>query len=773
MKSLKYSLAYLGKNRGNVVSRLLSLSLGIAVAILIFSYVGFVLTYDRFLPDRDRIYQVWMQSPQFGMSDKMFLPMAPSLKADMPQIESAVHLISRTYQIESGGETYDVEGLLVGTEFFDVLDFGVVSGDAHRVLSAEGRGTAMISERLARKLFGHGDPLGQPLMGEGREAITVGGIFRTPPANNSLGSFDMLMWLSYDPADGSGWNGGDSFPSYIKLVEGADIAQVEDGVEGFVERHGMTDFFKEWNVKLLFLPVTQSHFVLNTVRQMQYLLSAVGFVALMVACLNYVMLSISSLSRRSRTIAVLRCNGAGRGDVFSMLLWETLLLVAASVAMAAFVIFCLASEIRTLLGYDVAELFALRRIWIPFVVCIAAFLLSGIIPAALFSAVDLQYAFRGGSDNRTLWKRSLLFVQIACTTGVVLFLGISVRQLDYVRRADYGYEYGNVVTAAVPARISVLRTLCGELRALPEVEEAGLSFSLPVWNYSGQPAKDESGKLLFSCRWEVWDSHYVPTMEMEIVEGRNLNETDGSYAVLVNETYAANRGWTGSAVGREIYDGDGPFEIVGVVKDFRMAGGDVMPIVCHNAKYVCSSDSDKRRFMLSVRLNRITPEALKKVAATIDGIYDESYRYTLTPYSEEMELLFTDQRQMRNGMLLVCAVTLVIALSGLVGYVDNEMQRRRKEIAIRKVAGASAREVMVMLGGNMAWIVLPAVAVGTVMAIYAGDAYLKISSVMRCTLPWWFYAAGTVLVMAVVYGIQVFRTWRTACANPIDMIKGE
>ena len=177
--------------------------------------------------------------------------------------------------------------------------------------------------------------------------------------------------------------------------------------------------------------------------------------------------------------------------------------------------------------------------------------------------------------------------------------------------------------------------------------------------------------------------------------------------------------------------------------------------------------------MLSVRLNRITPEALKKVAATIDGIYDESYRYTLTPYSEEMELLFTDQRQMRNGMLLVCVVTLVIALSGLVGYVDNEMQRRRKEIAIRKVAGASAREVMAMLGRNMAWIVLPAVAVGTVAAIYAGDAYLKISSVMRCTLPWWFYAAGTVLVMAVVYGIQVFRTWRTACANPIDMIKGE
>lgn len=773
MKSLKYSLGYLSVNRGNMVARLLSLSLGVAVAMLIFSYVGFVLTYDRFLPDRERIYQVWVQSPQFGMSNKMFLPMAPSLKEDMPQIESAVHLIDRTMQIESGGETYDVTALQVGTDFFDVLDFGVVSGDARRILSAEGQGTVMISERLARKFFGQDDPLGQQLMNEGREAITVGGVFRTPPANNSLGRFDMLMWLPYDPADGSGWNGGDSFPSYIKLIEGADIAQVENGVASFVERHGLADFFKEWDIKMRFVPMAQSYFVTNTVRQMQYMLSAVGFVALMVACLNYVMLAVSSLARRSRTIAVLRCNGASRGDVFSMLLWETLLLVAASVAVAAFVIFCLGNEIRMLLGYDISELFALRRIWIPLMVCVVAFLLSGIIPAVLFSSVDLQYAFRGGSDNRTWWKRSLLFVQIACTTCVVLFLGISVRQLDYVRSADYGYEYDNVVTATIPARISVLHTLCSELCALPEVEGTGLSFSLPVWNYSGQPAKDEEGNMLFGCRWEVWDPHYVPTMGLEIVDGRNLNETDDRYAVLVNETYVANRGWTDSAVGRGIYDGDGPFEIVGVVKDFKMGGGAVLPIVCHGEKYAYASDSDIRTFMLSIRLREITPEAMKKVEATIDGIYDGSYRYTLKPYREEMELLFTDQRQMRNGMLLVCMVTLVIALSGLVGYVDNEMQRRRKEIALRKVAGASEREVMVMLGRNMAWIVLPAVSVGTVVAIYAGDAYLRISSVMRCTLPWWFYAAGVMLVVAVVYGIQVTRTWRTACANPIDMIKSE
>ena len=168
--------------------------------------------------------------------------------------------------------------------------------------------------------------------------------------------------------------------------------------------------------------------------------------ALLVGTLNYVLLTLSSLASRSRTIAMLRCSGASRGDIFRMLLSETFIMIVASILLAAFLLLCLSNHIYQLLGYHLNELFALERIWIPALVCIVSFLLAGLIPAVLYSRVNLEYAFKRGSDNRTWWKRILLFVQVACTTAVVCFLLVTAQQSKYVLKADVGYKYDNVIT---------------------------------------------------------------------------------------------------------------------------------------------------------------------------------------------------------------------------------------------------------------------------------------------------------------------------------------
>ncbi len=771
MKNLDYSLRYLLKRRGNSFARLVSLALGLAVSLLIFSYVGFNLTYDRFLPDRDRVWQVWTQSPQFGLSSKMVRPLAPNLAADMPQVEAAVHMIDMREQVTVDDNPYDVYMWYVGTEFFDVLDFGVVSGDPHRILSAEGRNSVMISERMASRMFGKEDPLGKTVMFGENDPRTVAGVFRTPPANNSLGDFDMLGWLWYDK-ENEIWGGQDSFPTYIKLVEGADIASVESAMEDFDKRHGIYENNLEWNLSYKFVPLAQAHFTDNTLRQMQYIFSAIGLVALLVACLNYVLLTVSSLSERSRTIAMLRCGGAQRTDIFAMLLGETSIMTAAAVVCAAFVIWGFAGGIEQVAGYRVTDLFAVNRIWIPLAVCVAAFLACGLAPAALFSAVGLQYAFRRGGDNRVWWKRSLLFVQIACATGVVIFLGICARQLEYARNADYGYDHAGVVTLTLVDTMSNLNTVCNELSALPCVEGVGMSESYPVWGYSGQTALDEEGKLLFSCRWECWNAGYVPAMGMTMVEGRNFRDTDGADKAIVNEAYVLKRGWEDSPVGKLVYDSGGAYEVVGVVKDFLMGRGRALPIVCHPASLYANPDKTYS-FCLSVRLAEITPETLAAMTRAIDSVYKGAFRYEPVSYRDRVEIMFTGERRMRNIMLLVCLITLVIALSGLVGYMDNEMARRRKEIALRKVAGASSAEVLRMVCLGITYMALPAAAVGVAAAAYGGDAYLAASSDLRCTLPWWLFAAGAAAVLAVVYAVAAARTWRTADSNPIDMIKAE
>ena len=770
MQLFNYSFRYLLKNRGNSLARLLSLSLGMAVALLVFSYVGFNMSFNSFFPDKERVYQVWIKSPQFGISDKQVRPLAPNLVADMSQVEAAVHFIEVEKIFGTTDNLMTAKALETNSTFFDVLDFGVISGDAHRILSSEGAAAdeVMISERLARKMFGDEDPLGKKL-----GLMVVAGVFTTPPANQSIGDFDILEYLPYD-SDDEVWTGQDSYSTFIKLRPGADIAEVETAMPAFLEKHGIAEHCKEWQKTFYFAPLASTIYVGSDVRQMQALYATIAFIALVVACLNYVLLTISALANRSRTIATMKCNGASRSGVFGMLLVETMLLLAASVVVAAVAIFCLRGEIFELLGYEVADLFAPRRMWIPTLVCLAGFAVAGIIPAVLFSLVSIDYAFRRGGDNRSLWKKALLFVQVAATVAVVIFLFVTARQASHVVNADYGYKFDRLMAAQLSTKIGDAGVIANKLRSLPFVENAGMSAQSPLEGYSGMPCVDEQGNLLFSCRWDIIDHNYIPSMQMNILQGRNFFATDGADKAIVNERYVEMRGWEDSPIGKIIYDGSGQsFEIVGVVADFRMSStGVVEPIVMHTVPYVSDMAPGYNAVVLyNILLDEVNAGNVTALEEAVSSVSDGYFKHKLVYYRDWVEHTFADVRAMRNGMVVVAVVVLLIALIGLIGYVQGEMVRRSKEIAVRRVCGAKVGDVLAVLGVRLLWIVLPATVCGIALAVWWNDKWLSTLAQMRCDVPLWIYIVGALLVLAVVYSVQLLLSLRAASANPVDTIK--
>ena len=770
MQLFNYSFRYLLKNRGNSLARLLSLSLGMAVALLVFSYVGFNMSFNSFFPDKERVYQVWIKSPQFGISDKQVRPLAPNLVADMSQVEAAVHFIEVEKIFGTTDNLMTAKALETNSTFFDVLDFGVISGDAHRILSSEGAAAdeVMISERLARKMFGDEDPLGKKL-----GLMVVAGVFTTPPANQSIGDFDILEYLPYD-SDDEVWTGQDSYSTFIKLRPGADIAEVEAAMPAFLEKHGIAEHCKEWQKTFYFAPLASTIYVGSDVRQMQALYATIAFIALVVACLNYVLLTISALSKRSRTIATMKCNGASRSGVFGMLLVETMLLLAASVVVAAVAIFCLRGEIFELLGYEVADLFAPRRMWIPTLVCLAGFAVAGIIPAVLFSLVSIDYAFRRGGDNRSLWKKALLFVQVAATVAVVIFLFVTARQASHVVNADYGYKFDRLMAAQLSTKIGDAGVIADKLRSLPFVENTGMSAQSPLEGYSGMPCVDEQGNLLFSCRWDIIDHNYIPSMQMNILQGRNFFATDGADKAIVNERYVEMRGWEDSPIGKIIYDGSGQsFEIVGVVADFRMSSsGVVEPIVMHTVPYVSDMAPGYNAVVLyNILLDEVNAGNVTALEEAVSSVSDGYFKHKLVYYRDWVEHTFADVRAMRNGMVVVAVVVLLIALIGLIGYVQGEMVRRSKEIAVRRVCGAKVGDVLAVLGVRLLWIVLPATVCGIALAVWWNDKWLSTLAQMRCDVPLWIYIVGALLVLAVVYSVQLLLSLRAASANPVDTIK--
>lgn len=777
MNNLSYCFRYLLRNRGNSVTRLVSLALGLIVALLICSYVGLNLSYGRFFPDRERVFQVYESTPQFGITGSLLEPFAPTLAEYIPNFEATTNYIDNMLQVKLGEGFVDCRMLCVGGSFFDVLDFGVVSGDVKRVLSDEGlaNNEVMISERLAIKLFGgEGDYVGKEMAITDGRVYQIAGVFRTPPVNNPLGEFDVIRYLRYDPAKAN-WQGNDSYPTFVKLREGVAVEEVEEYMKAFMNNHELFSRLLEvWQAEYFLVGIEDSYYVDNSIRQTQIIYGILAVLALLVATFNYVLLTLSSLVSRSKTIAMMRCNGASRWDVFRMLLAETLIMIVAAIGVAVVIITCLHQELYQLLGYRVVDLFAIERIWIPALVCIVSFLVAGLIPAVLYSQVNLNWAFKHGSDNRMWWKRVLLFVQVACTTGVVCFLLTTTQQSKYIMKADLGYEYDRIVTMTYPGRASEHSAMADELSRLPFVESVGYSWQYPVWGYWGNPVVDrEKQEILFSCRFEYFDEKYIETMGMEIVAGRNFTEQDAFTNTIVNEEFVRQHGWDiETAVGKNYYQNGCSRVVVGVIRDFSQAGGFVLPLAVYRMASLDNEDKENT-LQLSVRLTELTPENVKRLNEVIEENYHSKWEYQLVPYVDRVKNRFVYRETMRNNVFVVSLVTLFISLIGLIGYLGNEMARRRKEIAIRKVNGATTIQILNLLSFNILWVILPAIAVGVMGAMWGSMKYVELLETLCEPLRWWIFALGAVVVLAIVYVILVFRTWRTAKANPIDMIKSE
>ncbi len=786
MKNFLFALRYLRKLRGGTVARVVSLSLGLAVGLLVFSYANYNLTSDRCFPDRERIFQLWAHyaDPQHsGYSPQLNAPIAPALAEEVPQVEAATRLFGpRTSDIVRGDNAFQAKYIYADTMFFDVLGFEPMNGNPKEILLHADQ--VMLAESFSRTIFGRKDPVGQLVLLNGTDSLTVMGLFRDPNPNQHLGGFNMLCSFEIVKRDlNTSWRGGDSFASYVKLREGVQIGQVEAQAETFIDRHELRGMMEEWGMKWYFFPITESSRVDSSVELISWVLMALAALTLFVAAMNYVLISISTLVSRSKTIAMLKVGGARRSDIFRIFCSETAVLTLASVVVAAFLLWALQDQVREITGTPMAELFALKCIWVPLIVILAAFALAALVPARIFTSIPVTLAFRGATDNRRRWKQVLLVVEIVSCTFTLTLLLLAVLQFDKLRNGDFGFVHGRIVYTRLKTPLPGMAPICDAVAALPEVEAAGASEDLPIWGYSGQPCYDEKSKeLLFSCRYTLCNEAYMPAMGMQIAAGRNFVPQSNPFEVIVNETYVRLRGWTPrEAVGRQIIDEDSAdarlYTIVGVVKDFRtvIATGQVDPIVMHPLNYYTSfpryTPEIKLRWYLMIRLREMSPEALAAVQRKIEE-YPSDNNHVLTVYDDLLGDTLSEIRSFRNIVFTVSGITLLIALMGLVGYLGDEMRRRSKEIALRKVNGASTADVLRLLSRDVLWIAVPSVIVGAAISRWGADLLVS-NFVERVALRWWLFALCGAVVLLIVCAVQLVRTWRIANANPIDMIKTE
>ena len=201
---------------------------------------------------------------------------------------------------------------------------------------------------------------------------------------------------------------------------------------------------------------------------------ALAALTLFVASMNYVLISISTLVSRSKTIAMLKVGGARPSDIFRIFCSETAILTFASVIVAGFLLWALQDQVLEITGTPMSELFALKRIWVPLLVILAAFALAALIPSRIFTSVPVTLAFRGVSDNRRRWKQTLLVVEIVSCTFPLTLLLLAVLQFDKLRNGDFGFEHDRIVYTYVKTPLGNISSVCDAVASLPEVDAAGV-----------------------------------------------------------------------------------------------------------------------------------------------------------------------------------------------------------------------------------------------------------------------------------------------------------
>jgi putative ABC transport system permease protein len=767
--------AVTGAKRNNRI-KIISLSVGLLTGILLFSRVAYEGSYNHFYRDVNDLYLIKnhynIGGEDRGASHIVMAPMAPALNDAFPEVSVASSVFANKGEepFFCGEKKFELKPLIADSLFFQTVGVKVVRGD-DRLLSIPDN--IFISDKVAKRIFGSENPVGKTLMYMHNYPYIIQGVFEHIPENNSLRGDVVISFANIRKQFGlgNGWDGGDSFWGIVRLAKGARPENINAGINQVWRKHVDYDRFAQMGFEIhsFLSPFKDIRKEDSGINNMLVILSALALIILIVTALNFVLISMSSLSKRARGIGIHKCNGSSASGIFGMFMYEMAILIFISLLVSVLLLLLFRDLIEAWMHVPFSSLFSISNIWVSGLVVLFLFLLGGILPAYIFSSIPVTQVFRTFTNNRNRWKKVLLFFQFLGAAWVTLFLIIAIRQYNTLIGKDLGYEVERLVYVRMNGLQAEtddetrrnIQSLRQELERFPFVETTATSMSIPR-AYSGAGICDDDGNILFSSRYEEADYSYIPAMQMEFVAGGNFS---GPNQVIVTETFVKTMKWTDNPIGKEVKNGYG--KIVGVLKDyvsFSLYAGQSYEPVLITGKTCCHE-------VLTLRLSKITPENMKAIDDKLVELYPGD-EMGLTVLKDVIEAQYASVRQFRNITVVACVCIFLIALMGLLGYVSDEIRQRKKEIAIRKINGATVNDILRLFWGNITAIALPAILLAVTGAYFAGEKLLQLFA-EKTQLSVWIFAGGSAAVLFIIVFTALVRAWREANENPSETLKNE
>lgn len=790
------------RSRFHSLINVAGLSTGIAFTLLVAAYVWseYQVNSDLTHADRQFFLSSKWKKPGIGLEFTTLGPLAKALRDNYPGLVANYYRWDGVTSNVSLGDKHFREGLQIcDSTLLSMYGFPLLYGDKSTAFSNPY--SVVITADKALKYFGRTDVVGKDLTIENfsgsKKDFRITAVLPTPHRNSVTFLNDDNDNQIFVPNTNLSFFGRNMdwpsihIPSYVELQKGVTAADLKGPLQHLIKINAPPGLAENLEVVPIPLQTMYRQAFGGVVQRMLYTLSFVAFFILAMAVINFVNMSVSRSSARMKEIGVRKVLGSLRTQLIVQFLTESVLLVFLATGLALFLYVLFAPWFTGLIGKKIPALSTLP--WTCWVILPAFALvlgtIAGLYPAFVLSAMRSVDSMKGGRASvkeNVFLRKGLVSFQFATATIVFVGAVIISQQINLFFSKELGYDKDFIVSAQLPRNWSVpgvqhMETVRREFAALPGVKDVALSFEIPNGNNGGSAGVykigEDSTKAIVAQQLTT-DQHYASTYQIPLAAGAFFNQPgesagQDSMRVVINETAARSLGWQNpaAAVGQRIKligASDQTFTVSGVTKDFHFGGmgAAIPPFLFLHVDLVTTY----RFFSFKLRPGNTAErmeELQKKWAALLPGAAFE-YQFM----DETLQRLYRSELQLKKAASTATILASIIVLLGVLGMVSISVQKRTKEIAIRKVIGASVPVIIRLFIREFVPLLLLAGLIATPLAYLIMHRWLDDYATRITITPWPFIAAISCLgaVMAILIVVQ---TVRAALANPIKSLKTE
>ncbi|MFC1726150.1 ABC transporter permease [candidate division KSB1 bacterium] len=789
---LKIAFRNMKRNKGYTFINVFGLALGIASCLLIFSYVNYHLSFDKYHENSDRIYRFAAVGEMSGSeysSAAISAAMAPLLIDDYPQIEKVVRFSTDRFNKfrYKDKKFYEPYYYFADGSAFDVFSYKLLKGDPKTAL--EDPNTVVLSSEAAYRYFGDEDPIGKMINFEDKIDLTVTGIMERPPANSHLQIDILISMKSYDQHRGfhrrSRWT-----YTYVLLKKGVPVKEFETVSKGFFDKH-LSDLLKPMGGKLMpyIQPITSIHLHSNLGYDNPgninftyiYVFAVIALFILLIASVNYINLSTARSAVRAKEVGIRKVFGAVKVEIIKQFIGESFVYVILASISALILVMVSLPYFKDLSGINISmQLMEVPSFWLSlFLILFSLCFIAGGYPAIFLSRYKPVKTLKGifvKGGKSSSFRNSLVVFQLTILVILIIMTTGITRQIEFLKNRNLGFDKEHVLFTKFPASRSSVRPkhlFKDEVKALSGVVNVSYSLNVPGTNYylgqylpEGFPENQS-----FSMEISAVDEDYLNTLGLEIVEGRGFSKeifSDSRNAMVINETAAKMIGWE-NPIGKKITDlnseGNISYQVIGVVKDFhsRSLHYTIEPLV-----FISTSEYHD----ISMR---IRPGNVSHTMSLIEKKWKEFFPYNPFVYSfldDTFDNLYRTENRLMKVISVFTLLSIFIGALGLFGLVSFMTEQRTKEIGIRKTLGATSGSLSFLLIKDLSKWILLANLISLPLGYFILNQWLR-NFAYKAGIGWqvFVFSGLTALFLSLItVGKNVLKA---ANSNPVDSLRYE